>query len=66
VKHSVSIDRHKTSVSLEEDFFEALKEIAKERGTTWQDLVSKIKAERLSSNLSSGIRISVLRHYRAR
>jgi predicted DNA-binding ribbon-helix-helix protein len=63
VKRSISIKGRKTSVSLEDQFWEALKEIAKERGTTFAGLVMSIKAERSKDNLSSAIRLFVLRHY---
>jgi len=66
VKRSIRIDGHLTSVSLELQFFEALKDIANERGTNVQDLVAKIKAERCKGNLSSAIRVFVIEHYGAR
>jgi predicted DNA-binding ribbon-helix-helix protein len=53
----------KTSVSLEAQFFEALKEIAKERRTTLQDLVTSIDRDRRKANLSSAIRLYVLGYY---
>ena len=67
MKRSVSIDGHKTSVSLEPQFYEALKEIAKERGVDVQDLIARIEAKRRkASNLSSAIRVFVVEHYGAR
>ena len=66
VKRSIRIDGHLTSVSLEDQFWEALKEIAKERGATMQDLIESIKAERRTGGLSSAIRVFVLEHYEAR
>ena len=66
VKRSVRIDGRNTSVSLEDQFWDALKEIAKERGATLQDLVATIKAERNTGGLSSAIRVFVLEHYEAR
>jgi len=67
VKRSVSIDGRKTSVSLEPQFYEALKEIAKERGMDLQDLIARIEAKRRKgSNLSSAIRVFVLEHYGSR
>jgi predicted DNA-binding ribbon-helix-helix protein len=53
-------------VSLENQFWEALKEIAKERGATMQDLIGSIKAERRKGNLSSAIRVFMIEHYEAR
>ena len=66
VKRSVRIDGHLTSVSLEKQFWDALTEIAKERGTSRQDLVATIKAERRKGNLSSAIRVFVIEYYGAR
>jgi predicted DNA-binding ribbon-helix-helix protein len=66
VKRSIRIDGHLTSISLEHQFFEALKEIATERGTDLQGLVATIKAERRPGNLSSAIRVFVIEHYGAR
>ena len=66
VKRSIRIDGHNTSVSLEEQFCAALKEIAKERGTSMQDLIGSIKAERRMGGLSSAIRVFVVEYYGAR
>jgi predicted DNA-binding ribbon-helix-helix protein len=66
VKRSIRISGHRTSVSLEKQFWNALKEIAKERGATMQALVATIKAERRKGNLSSAIRVFVIEHYEAR
>ena len=66
VKRSVRIDGHLTSVSLENQFWDALTEIAKERGTSKRDLVATIKAEQRKGNQSSAIRVFVIEHYEAR
>ena len=58
------IDRHKTGVSLEDQFWEALREIATERGSTLGDLVGSINADRRKGNLSSAVRLFVLNHVR--
>jgi predicted DNA-binding ribbon-helix-helix protein len=63
-KHSVLIGGHKTSVSLEDDFWKSLRYIASGRGETLCDLLVKIDAERNFANLSSAIRLFVLRCYR--
>jgi predicted DNA-binding ribbon-helix-helix protein len=55
----------KTNISLEEGFWEALKEIVKERQTTLQDLITSIKAERQNANLASAVRVFVLDHFAA-
>jgi predicted DNA-binding ribbon-helix-helix protein len=66
VKRSIVVAGHKTSVSLEDAFWKAIKEIAVVRGTTLSNLVSSIDAERKRGNLSSGIRLFVLDFYRGR
>ena len=63
-KRSIVIAGHKTSVSLEDAFWTALKEIAAERETTLSDLVAAIDSERQHGNLSSAIRLFVLGLYR--
>ena len=65
-KRSVVIGEHKTSVSLEKPFWDALKEIAVLNGIGLQDLVTKIHRDRKHSNLSSAIRLFVLESYRAK
>ncbi len=64
VKRSIVIAGHKTSVSLEDAFWEALKEIAASRRLTLSDLVATIDSARTQGNLSSAIRLFVLDHYR--
>jgi len=66
VKRSIVIAGHKTSVSLEDAFWAALKEIATGRDMTLSDLVASIDTDRRHGNLSSAIRLFVLDHYRAR
>jgi predicted DNA-binding ribbon-helix-helix protein len=63
VKRSVKIDGHTTSVSLEDAFWSALKEIAKGRHMTLAELVTSIDAKREHPNLSSAIRLFVLDHF---
>jgi predicted DNA-binding ribbon-helix-helix protein len=64
VKRSIVIAGHKTSVSLEDAFWKALKEIAGGRHMTLSDLVAVIDSERQHGNLSSAIRLFVLDFYR--
>jgi len=64
VKRSIVIAGHKTSVSLEDAFWNGLKEIAVSRNVALSDLVSSIDKERKHGNLSSAIRLFVLDHYR--
>ena len=65
VKHSIVVAGRKTSVSLEDEFWKAFREIASERHLTLSDLVNDIEAERQQgNNLSSAIRLFVLGQYR--
>jgi predicted DNA-binding ribbon-helix-helix protein len=52
------------SISVEDDFWSSLQEIAKARHQTLSYLVGSINAERRNSNLSSAIRLFVLGFYR--
>lgn len=64
VKRSIVIAGHKTSVSLEDQFWDALKEIAASRRSTLSDIVAAIDTGRSQGNLSSAIRLFVLAHFR--
>ncbi|WP_267425080.1 ribbon-helix-helix domain-containing protein [Methylobacterium sp. GC_Met_2] len=59
-KHSVMIAGHRTSVSLEDPFWAALREVAAARGQSLQALIGAIDAGRGGQNLSSAIRVFVL------
>jgi predicted DNA-binding ribbon-helix-helix protein len=65
VKRSVRIAGHPTSVSLEPEFWDALKDIAKTRGLSINELVAEIDSGR-STNLSSALRVYVLKSINAR
>jgi len=65
VKRSIVITGHKTSVSLEDAFWNGLKDIATSRNMTLSELVASIDGDRRQGNLSSAIRLFVLDHYRA-
>jgi len=60
VKRSIVIGGHKTSVSLENAFWQGLKEIASGQHITLSDMVAGIDRSRQQSNLSSAIRLFVL------
>lgn len=64
VKRSIAVAGHRTSVSLEEPFWEALREVAAARGISVQRLVGEVDAARGSQNLSSALRVHVLRAVR--
>jgi predicted DNA-binding ribbon-helix-helix protein len=60
VKRSIAVAGHRTSVSLEAPFWEALREIAAARGVSVRHLVGEVDAERGRQNLSSALRVFVL------
>jgi predicted DNA-binding ribbon-helix-helix protein len=62
-KRSVMIAGHATSVSLEAEFWEVLKEIAEAKGSSLNQMVADIDAGR-TGNLSSAIRVFVLAELR--
>src|SRR6187551_1544214 len=64
VKRSVVIGGQKTSVSLEDPFWTDLKKIAHAQQMTLSALVAEIDGTREHGNLSSAIRLFVLRHVR--
>jgi predicted DNA-binding ribbon-helix-helix protein len=66
VKRSIVLAGHKTSVSLEQAFWDGLKDIAVGRRQTLSDLIGRIDAERQHGNLSSAVRLFVLNHYQLR
>ena len=63
-KRSIVAAGHKTSVSLEDAFWEGLKEIARGRNIALSELVEAIDSRRRHGNLSSAIRLFVLDFYR--
>ena len=65
-KRSVVVAGHKTSVSLEEVFWNGMKEISGERNVTLSDLVGEIDTKRQQGNLSSAIRLFVLDYFKSR
>lgn len=60
VKRSIVIGGHKTSVSLEDAFWQGLKEISHGQHVTLSNMVANIDRARQQSNLSSAIRLFVL------
>jgi len=63
VKRSIVLGGHKTSISLEEAFWNGMKMIAWERKMTLSELVGSIDEAREHANLSSAIRLFVLGYY---
>jgi predicted DNA-binding ribbon-helix-helix protein len=62
-KHSLVIAGHATSVSLEQEFWDVLKEIADKRGIALAALIAEVDEAR-RENLSSALRLHVLRELR--
>jgi len=65
-KRSVAVGRRKTSISLENEFWDALNQITAARDTTLSSLLASIAADRPNTrlNLSSAVRVFILDHYR--
>lgn len=65
-KHSLTLRGHRTSVSLEPEFWDAFREIAAKRGTAVNALAAEIDAGRGDVGLASAIRVFVLAEVRRR
>jgi predicted DNA-binding ribbon-helix-helix protein len=63
-KRSVVIKGHKTSLSLEDPFWSALWEIARNKGSTIGGLVAQIDSQRTGTNLCSAIRMYVFEYFK--
>lgn len=67
VKRSLTLRGHRTSVSLEDEFWAAFREISEEKSRPINVLAAEIDEERgVEMGLASAIRVFVLRHYRTR
>jgi predicted DNA-binding ribbon-helix-helix protein len=64
VKRSINIAGHPTSVSLEQEFWDGLKAVAKQQQISVSELVAEIDKSR-DSGLSSALRVYVLNKARA-
>ena len=64
VKRSFTISGHRTSISLEQPFWVALKSIAADEGLSVAGLINRIDGERGKGGLSSAVRVWILQHYR--
>lgn len=64
VKRSVVVNGHKTSVSLENEFWDALRQVAKQSNVSVARLLVEIERSRTTINLSSAIRIFLLNYFR--
>ena len=63
VKHSVTLHGHRTSISLEDEFWRAFREIALKKDITINALTADIDTARGDLGLASAIRIYVLKHF---
>ena len=64
VKHSLTLRGHRTSVSLEAEFWQAFRDIATLRGTTINALAIEVdEARQTNIGLASAIRVFILNHY---
>lgn len=62
-KFSVRIaGRHATSISLEEEFYQVLLNIAQEKNIAVNTLITQIDEDRTTLNLSSAIRLYILKY----
>jgi predicted DNA-binding ribbon-helix-helix protein len=65
-KHSLTLHGHRTSVSLEPEFWDAFRAIADDKGTPLNALAAEIDAARRGEEgLASAIRVYCLNHYRS-
>jgi predicted DNA-binding ribbon-helix-helix protein len=66
IKRSVEVRGRQTSLSLEVEYWSALTQIAKEQGVSLQELIGHIKTGYEPFNLTSAVRLFVLKHYQQR
>jgi predicted DNA-binding ribbon-helix-helix protein len=65
-KHSLTLHGHRTSISLEPEFWDAFRQIASDRSVPLNQLAAQIDDARTGdAGLASAIRVFVLTHYRA-
>ena len=65
VKRSLTLRGHRTSISLEDEFWQAFRDIAKKKSLPINALAADIDADRgMDSGLASAIRVFVLGYYR--
>jgi predicted DNA-binding ribbon-helix-helix protein len=63
IKKSITLKKHRTSLSLEIEFWEALNKIAESEKSSIQSLISEIDINRKSS-LASSTRVFILQYYK--
>ena len=62
IKKSITIKKHRTSLSLEKEFWDALKIVAKEHKCSIETLITKIDSNR-KATLASSIRVYLLKFH---
>ena len=62
IKKSITIKKHRTSLSLEKEYWDALRIIAKEKKCSVENLVTNIDTNR-NTSLASSIRVYLLKFY---
>ena len=65
-KHSLTLKGHRTSVSLEPEFWQAFQDLAKARGLSVNQLAAEIDRARADQGLATALRLAVLRDLQAR
>jgi predicted DNA-binding ribbon-helix-helix protein len=66
LKRSLTIAGHRTSLSLEPEFWAVLKSIAEENRKTIASIVEEIDVDRGTRNLSSAIRVWILKRLQSK
>jgi predicted DNA-binding ribbon-helix-helix protein len=66
IKRSIILAGHKTSVSLENEFWDGLREVVSDRNKSLSAVVDEIDRDRDNCNLSSAIRVYVFTYFRGR
>ena len=67
VKHSLTLKGHRTSVSLEAEFWDAFQALARKRGQSLNELAAEVDAGRAGEvGLASAIRVFVLQAFTCR
>ena len=62
-KRSLTIAGHRTSIALEPEFWAGLEDMAAQRNLSLTDLIAAIDEARETANLSSALRVAILKHY---
>jgi predicted DNA-binding ribbon-helix-helix protein len=63
-KRSVIVRKRRTSISLEDSFWNSLHAIVRMENTTIGDFIDRISRQRATPNLSSSLRVAVLEYYK--